>query len=263
MTTQREVERVLDSFFAPNGDEVADWVIDAALSEVEHTPQRRVIDVPWRPRQMNPFARLAVAAAAIVIVAGGALYLFTPGNQGVGGPPAASPSPSVPSPSSAPSPSPAPSASWQTVSSERFGYSVQIPGTWAVSTLADDLPDTLYPGQESEYGDRWDEPVVKVPWLVVAVRDPSPEETLDAWMARYTADLERDCTTSEPVATEIDGVPGTVRSVTCLPGMAAFEALVGYEGRAYVITVAGSSQQGEAIQATFDRILASFEFAGS
>ena len=64
---------------------------------------------------MNPIARFAFAAIAIVVVVGGALYLFAPGQGSVGGPPAATASPSSsPSPqatarptaSATPSPSP-------------------------------------------------------------------------------------------------------------------------------------------------------------
>jgi hypothetical protein len=86
MTTQRDLERALDAFFAEGADEMADRVIDDALRIIDHTHQRSVLGVPWRSRTMNPLARLAAATAAIVIVAGAALYVLSPGSQSVGGP---------------------------------------------------------------------------------------------------------------------------------------------------------------------------------
>jgi len=63
---------------------------------------RRAIGVPWRTFRMNPFARIAVAAAVVVVSLGGAIYLFAPGN-GVGGLPGSS---ATPSPNSSATPSP-------------------------------------------------------------------------------------------------------------------------------------------------------------
>lgn len=78
---------------------------------------------------MNPIARFAFAAVAIVVVVGGALYLFAPGRGGVGGPPAAtgSPSPSsVPQVTARPTASATPSPSPVVLANEGFVY----PGTY-------------------------------------------------------------------------------------------------------------------------------------
>jgi hypothetical protein len=96
-------------------------------------PQRRVI--------MNTYARLAVAAVAIVVVLGGAVYLFAP-RAGVGGGPPATAAPSA-TPSAAPSavasPSPAASAlgpldttGWTIYTSARYGFSIGHPADWMV-----------------------------------------------------------------------------------------------------------------------------------
>jgi hypothetical protein len=75
-------------------------------------PSRRPFWIPLRRPMMNTYARLAVAAVAIVIAVGGAAYLLAPAGK-VGGPPTASPSPSAspsarasatPTATSAPSP---------------------------------------------------------------------------------------------------------------------------------------------------------------
>jgi hypothetical protein len=65
-------------------------------------PSRRPFWMPHRRPMMNTYARLAVAAVAIVIAVGGAAYFLTPAGGKIGGPPTASPS-FVPSPSARPS----------------------------------------------------------------------------------------------------------------------------------------------------------------
>ena len=73
MTSQRELDSLLDAFFAGGPDQVADRVIDAALDQIEHTTQRRALRLPWRLPPMNTPIRLATAAVIGVLVVGGAL----------------------------------------------------------------------------------------------------------------------------------------------------------------------------------------------
>lgn len=80
---------------------------------------------------MNPIAQFAITAVAIVVVVGGALYVFAPGQGSVGGPPAATASPSsspLPSPQATvmPSASATPSPSPVALANEGFVY----PGTY-------------------------------------------------------------------------------------------------------------------------------------
>lgn len=87
-----DTDRVLDAFLAPDHDELAGRVIDAALDEIARTQQRRDWLVPWRYRIMNNLARPAVAIA-LIAVAIGAIYVGGP-RLGVG--PVPSPTPSAP-----------------------------------------------------------------------------------------------------------------------------------------------------------------------
>ena len=82
MTDQRELDRLLDAFFAEGADELADRVIDAALDQIDHTQQRRALRMPRRLRTMNMPTRLAAAAVIGVLAVGGALYLMRPGQIG-------------------------------------------------------------------------------------------------------------------------------------------------------------------------------------
>jgi Galactose oxidase, central domain/Kelch motif len=86
MTNQRELDRMLGDFFVPGTNELADRVIDAALTEIEHLEQRRPI---WAPRSYAPrgfSTRFAVAAVIGVIAVGGAVYAFKPPQSQSGAP---------------------------------------------------------------------------------------------------------------------------------------------------------------------------------
>lgn len=227
---------------------------------------RRVLDVPWRPNAMNPFARLAIAAAVIVIVAGGALYLFTPGNQGVGGPPTADPSPSAVVPSAGPSVPPSASTTtpvaWETFTSDRFGYRIEVPSGWTHGAPTDDLPDELYPGDEGELGDRWDPPVMRAPWLIVSVLDPAPAETPDEWLTRNFTLLEQFCDASEPTDVVVGGEPGTRRTILCPAGLAGDLVLFVHEGRIFGIEMGGAPRDAETMAGILDHALGTFAFTG-
>ena len=93
MTDQRQqLDRLLTSFFVAGTDELADRVIDAALDQIDHTPQRHAVRMPWRFPAMTMTTRLAAAAVIGVIAVGGALYLLQQNQSSVGN---SSPTPGV------------------------------------------------------------------------------------------------------------------------------------------------------------------------
>jgi hypothetical protein len=102
MNARTDTERILDAFLAPEGDRLADRVIDAALADIARTPQRRALRVPWRFPTMPTYLRLAAVAAVVAVVGVGAL-LFVGGGSTV--PPATpSPAPTALPPTTQPSP---------------------------------------------------------------------------------------------------------------------------------------------------------------
>src|SRR4051795_12769707 len=68
MNNARALDATLDAFLADGAEEVADRVIEAALAEIDETPQRRA-GRAWRFSAMAFPSRVAVAAVAIVAVA--------------------------------------------------------------------------------------------------------------------------------------------------------------------------------------------------
>ncbi len=105
MSTDRDVTGIVRSWLEEGATALPDRVLDSVLDQLPATSQRR----PWWParrfREMNNVWKLAIAAAAVVVVAIVGINLL-PGRGGVGVP-VASPTPS-PTPSSTPSPSPSP-----------------------------------------------------------------------------------------------------------------------------------------------------------
>jgi hypothetical protein len=81
-------------------------LLEASRARIKQTGQRRAWVPAWRIPPMNVYAKLAIAAAAVLVIAVAGLNLL-PRNGGiVGSGPAVTPSPS-PTPSPTPSPSPA------------------------------------------------------------------------------------------------------------------------------------------------------------
>jgi hypothetical protein len=133
MTSRIDAERILDAYLAPDNDRLPDRVIDAALTDIARTPQRRALRVPWRFPKMNSYAKLAVAALVVVVVAIGGFALLRPGgSSGAGAAPTATPSPTpsasaAPSRSAAASPSPIDPTGWVPFTSDRYGYTISYP----------------------------------------------------------------------------------------------------------------------------------------
>jgi hypothetical protein len=102
MNQQRDIERLLNHWFSDGPTEAPDRVIDHVTDRIERQSQRHAWRLQRRPYPMNAYAKIAVAAAAVIIVALVG-YNLLPGRAGIGGP-VATPTPTASlSPSSTPS----------------------------------------------------------------------------------------------------------------------------------------------------------------
>ena len=99
MSADRDVNRIVRSWLEGGATALPDRVLDNVLDQLPATPQRRTWWPARRFRDMNTFARFAVAAAAVVAIAVVGINLLP--RQGVSGPGA--------SPTATPSPTPSPS----------------------------------------------------------------------------------------------------------------------------------------------------------
>jgi len=146
MTRDRDLDSILDEWFADGPARVADRVIDDALRTIDHTRQARGGIRLARYAHMNGTLRLvAVAVAAVVVVAIGAglITRYSPAQIGA---PTMTPTVSASaSPTTSPSPSPSPSPA---VGILVEGASV-FPGTYRSNF---DPPLTLTVGNQVENG---------------------------------------------------------------------------------------------------------------
>ena len=116
--TDRTFDRIADDFLSPGPTVLPDRVLDAAFEEVHRTRQRRVLwRAPWRFPTMNSYAKVAVAAVAVIAVGFVGLTFLDPNQGGVGGLPSAAPSPTVaptatPVPTGTPTPDPTAPPDW-------------------------------------------------------------------------------------------------------------------------------------------------------
>jgi hypothetical protein len=104
MSAERDVTRIVRSWLRADEHESADRVLDHVLALVDTTPQHRS---PWPVRRfvdMNTYAKLATAAAAVLVVAVLGVLVF-PRNSGISSP---GPTPTL-RPSALPSRSASPS----------------------------------------------------------------------------------------------------------------------------------------------------------
>jgi hypothetical protein len=90
MTRDRDIERVLDRFYAEGPTEMPDRVLLGVFDRIERVPQRRLAYLT-RFATMNTNLRLAAAAAIVVAVVGVGAFALSQ-RPGVGSAPSASPS---------------------------------------------------------------------------------------------------------------------------------------------------------------------------
>jgi hypothetical protein len=112
MTTRKELDRSISAWLEAEAPRRApDDVLEASRDRIRNTRQRWSWWPARRPTDMNNFAKVLFAAAAVVAVAVVAINLLPGGGSGTGGvPPSPSMSPTVP-PSPSMSPTPEPTAS--------------------------------------------------------------------------------------------------------------------------------------------------------
>lgn len=195
MNANDSLEReIADVYHAEAPQRAPDWVLASALETIESTPQRRVlIRVPWRfPDMNNTFAKVAIAAVAVLAIGVVGLNLLRPsGNSGVGAQPPASPSAS-PSPSPSPSPAASPSQALSTFTSTMHGLSIEYPAAW----LKDQATET-----STSYGLNFGSP--DVDWLydgphqgdlfLAMASQPLAGKTPDAWVKDFLDTFDGGC----------------------------------------------------------------------
>ena len=204
MSTDRDTTRIVRSWLEEGVTALPDRVLDSVLDRVPATPQRRPMWPARRFADMNTYAKLAIAAAAVVVVAIVGYNLLPSRGGTVGGPPTITP---LVSPSPVP---PLPSGS-------------MAAGTYVIT----DPTLTLYPysftvptgwtgGEGPQRGDAFEATGVELTtWLITDVYADSchwtgtlaPVSTGPALVAALST--QRGHASSAPIATTIGGKAAT------------------------------------------------------
>ncbi len=122
MTAHRDPERLIRTFLDDGPDELPDHSYDAVRAHIDQTRQRVVIG-PWREPRMSNFARIGIAAAAVLAIAVIGVNIL-PKPDGFGGP-VATPTPS-PSPTVQPTATVSPSNAARTYETTPFAPTAEI-----------------------------------------------------------------------------------------------------------------------------------------
>jgi hypothetical protein len=257
MTAKYDLERRLADYYETEAPPAApNWVLQDVLATIDVTPQRRVfIRVPWREfPTMSTYARVAVAAVAVIVIGAVGIAVLRPGNSpGVGGQ-AVTPSPE-PSASATiqptPSPRPAPPLT-QSFTSTLHGISMSYPEGWTAQEAAEP-----WTGAQANFGDPaadflYDPALTDHLFLSIASQ-PMGDSTPDEWVAQELTLYE--CTESEPTA--VDGATGLIGAADCNV------AAVTTDGRGYVFALYASGdvpwQTAAYDRAWFEEVLATVQ----
>ena len=207
MIPDPDLERRLADFYATElPPRAPDRVLDTALATIEHTRQRHAATrLLWRFPVMNSYAKVAVAAVAVIVIGATGVAVLRPGSSpGAGGP-------AAPSVSASPSPSPILSLT-QSFTSPTYGLSVSYPAGWQTRAATTPWPGTEPPPFGSDEGDLMYDPALTDRLFVGAASLPLAGADGGEW-AEAAVNLvgwDDTCATVEPIA--IEGADGAVLS---------------------------------------------------
>lgn len=238
MTQQRDITSLLDLWLSEGSTVAPDRVIDVVTDRIERQRQRGGWRFPTWEIRMPALVRLAAVAAALAVVAAGAIYFAGSPRPSVA-PQSPSPSPTgaattKPSPSPYILPSGLPYPTARTISSTEFrpGFQLDVPTGWASSSSLVSFGMSLGLIHDDVYGDSGNvggsislrpNPVIggggpDCPDQRTASPSPGPATPAAAIVAALLAD-PRFAVVAEPAIT-IDGRLAQVLDVRLAPGYA-------------------------------------------
>jgi hypothetical protein len=219
MNRRTDLELALDGYLADRGERLPDRVLEDALTEIDHTGQRRRVGLPWRLSTMSTSVRIGIAAAAVIVAAlGGSYQLGSRGTPNV----AASPSPTAPAATpTAPATSPSAAASqgsgpaMTSFTSPLYGYTVEAPSAYQAIPATTAWQAGLALGPESEWTDRFRSGTN----FVGIASQPIPAGTsAGQWLDAYAQTaVNRECPVLPGAWKEVtqNGVSGRTASFDC------------------------------------------------
>jgi hypothetical protein len=221
MTSDRDIERVLDHWFTERPAGVADRVLDEVADRLAHQPQRAAWRLrPWRfPTMSTSMKLVAVGAALIAVVVGSAVFL--------GGGSA---------PSTMPSPGP-------TVASVSTMCEDDLAGCAGTLMDGSHRSTNLVPPLKYETtGGSWSNVIdTRHVYKIDSTREPTPGyPTIIVWSDASIADQEVSCST-DPDPVRGRAAADWIEFVTTHPGLVAtdrVELSIGQTAHQFEVSVA-------------------------
>lgn len=250
MNANHELDRRLADFYATEAPQRAsERVLESVLATTGTTKQRRaVFRLPWRFPIMNSYAKMAIAAVAVIAIGAVGLAVLRPGSSSSVGGPAA--------PGVSPSPSPSPLLSLnQTFTSPSHGFSISYLDGWSSRAATERWTGSEPPTFASPFSDVMYDPALTDHLFLAVTSQALAGANGEEWANAVSSLTGWDdtCTpTLEPVA--IDGADGAVLS-SCTGSIPRATAWAGDRG--YLIWAYGfDDQNGSDDVAAFREILA-------
>lgn len=225
---------------------------------------------------MKSLARGLAAAAAVVVVAGAAIYLIGPRIGGSGGSPTASPTAVAtvtPTPTPGPTATPAPTAAGPVAyASSRFHYGASYAGDWTLAAATSDWPSTaLSPDPRGTNVDDFTVPSGDA-WIFVSSRALRSDETASGMADQVDAANASACDSSNVQPVRIGGIEETSVDLFCDGPIQIgvrkdhlIEIFTVQGGRAYFVDFMSPDKRAITAddRAAFAAFVASFTFTGN
>jgi len=148
---------------------------------------------------------------------------------------------------------------WEEYTSERFGFSLALPGEWRYRAATEDWPAGEYPTAGAAYVDNFEQPPASFPTVDIATRALASGETEAAFLEWLDEQNARFCTVEESGTVVVDGEEGRLQRQTC--GYNAWEAVVLDREQVYLIYWLGDPSRIAADRELFEQVVGSFRFA--
>lgn len=262
MTTPRDPDAILANWLEEGPERLPESTRRAIAVATRSTRQVRPdLSAPWRGTTMYRIA--AIAAVAVIAIAGKFIAI----GGGLGSGPGV-----VPSPPTIPSTAPAtesPSSSAQPAAmpalidrSAEGGYTVRVPTTWTTSASTKGLyfsipmpgiSGTFWEGRRSET----DPSVFVVVWgdSGYSIEGSTIDQLLESTNAVYRRTMSAEPLGQRKIA--IGDEPAWVVEHPQDPSYLWLDAVVIHGDRAYDISLMGASDRADSLRVTFDELLAS------
>ena len=205
MNANDNLERRLADFYESEAPQRApERVLEGALAITEITTQRRaVFRLPWRFPIMNSYAKMAIAAVAVIAIGAVGLAVLQPGSSpGVGGPSSAGPSIE---PISSPNP-----PLTQTFTSDIHGISVSYPEDWVTIPATGPEP-TAEPGFLNPGADFIHDPTLRDHLFIALGSEALDGQAGEDWATAMMNDPVLGCDGElQRQSITVDGAPGLI-----------------------------------------------------